>query len=115
MIVNANSITQYVIQINKGTIKHVNANIKNYCTCKKDYSWNPSSCIYENSKYLKSTSVSECDRIINPMTKVSIKNTDVTSTASINCHGIKVRNCNILDTVLLAITIIIILIIIIIR
>ena len=23
---------------------------KNYCTCKKDYSWNPSICICENSK-----------------------------------------------------------------
>ena len=24
---------------------------KNYLTCKKDYSWNPSTCICENSKY----------------------------------------------------------------
>ena len=24
---------------------------KNYCTCKKDYSWNPSTCICENNKY----------------------------------------------------------------
>ena len=28
---------------------------KTYGTCKKDYSWNPSICIYENDKYLKST------------------------------------------------------------
>ena len=27
---------------------------KSYCTYKKDYSWNPSTCICENSKYLKS-------------------------------------------------------------
>ena len=27
---------------------------KNYRTCKKDYSWNPSTCISENSIYLKS-------------------------------------------------------------
>ena len=27
---------------------------KNYRTCKKDYSWNPSTCIRENGKYLKS-------------------------------------------------------------
>ena len=26
---------------------------KNYCKCKKDYSWNPSTDICENSKYLK--------------------------------------------------------------
>ena len=27
---------------------------KNYCKCKKYYSWNPSTCICENSKFLKS-------------------------------------------------------------
>ena len=27
---------------------------KNYHKCKKDYSWNPSTCICDNSKYLKS-------------------------------------------------------------
>ena len=27
---------------------------KNYRQCKEDYSWNPSICICENSKYLKS-------------------------------------------------------------
>ena len=27
---------------------------KNYHKCKKDYIWNPSTCIFENSKYLKS-------------------------------------------------------------
>ena len=26
---------------------------KNYCTFNKDYSWNPSTCICENGKYLK--------------------------------------------------------------
>ena len=25
---------------------------KSYCTYKKDYSWNPSTCFFENSKYL---------------------------------------------------------------
>ena len=29
---------------------------KNYSTCKKDYSWNPSTYICENSKHLKSIS-----------------------------------------------------------
>ena len=37
---------------------------KNYCTCKKDHSWNPRTCNCENSKYLKITSVTECDEII---------------------------------------------------
>ena len=27
---------------------------KKYRTCKKEYSWNPSTCICENGKYLKS-------------------------------------------------------------
>ena len=42
----------------------------NYRTCKKDYNWNPSTCICENSKYLKSiadSSVIECDGIITVM------------------------------------------------
>ena len=32
---------------------------KKYRTCKKDCSWNPSTCIYENSKYLKSNADSD--------------------------------------------------------
>ena len=50
---------------------------KNYRTCKKDYSWNSSTCICENSKYLKSianTSVTECDAIIIVIDNVSTKN-----------------------------------------
>ena len=81
---------------------------KNYCTCKKDYSWNPSTCICENSKYLKSTSVTECYEIVTAMDIVSTKKTiviNVMSTASINCHSIKVKDCYILHTVLLAIII----------
>ena len=40
---------------------------KNYRQCKEDYSWNPSICIFENSKYLKSitdNSVTERDEIV---------------------------------------------------
>ena len=40
---------------------------KNYRKCKENYNWNPSKCICENSKYLKSianTKVTECDEII---------------------------------------------------
>ena len=76
-----------------------------------DNSWNPSACICENSKYLKSipdTSVTECDEIIIVMDNVATKKTNtiatnVRSTASINCHSMKVRDCYILHTVLLAI------------
>ena len=62
--------------------------------CKTDYSWNPSTCICVNSKYLKSTSKTECDKIITVMDIASTKKTigtNVTSTASINCHSIKVK------------------------
>ena len=49
---------------------------KNYHSWKKDYSWNPSSCICENSKYLKSianTSLLTCDEIISVRDIVSTK------------------------------------------
>ena len=64
----------------------------------KDYSWDPSTCICEKSKYLKSiadTSVKECDESIIVMAIVSTKKTNtiatnVMSAASINCHSKKV-------------------------
>ena len=76
---------------------------QDYRTWKKDYSWNPNTCICENSKYLKSTSLTKCDGIISVMDIVSTKKTNVTSTPSINRHSIKVRDCHIFHTVLLAI------------
>ena len=76
---------------------------KSYRACKNNYSWNPSTCIYENSKYLKSTSAAECDEIISVMNNVSTKNTNITTTASINCHSIKEIDYCILHTGLLAI------------
>ena len=73
--------------------KACQSDCKNYHKRKKDYSWNPSTCICESSKYLKSiadTSVIECDENITVMDIVSTKMTNniatnVTSTASINC------------------------------
>ena len=73
---------------------------KSYRTCKKDYSWNPSTFICEKSKYLKriaDTSVIECDEIIFVMDIVSTKRTNtmatnVTGTASLSCHSKKVRD-----------------------
>ena len=44
--------------------------------CKEDYSWNSSTCICGNSKYLKSvadTSVTDWDEIINVMDNASTK------------------------------------------
>ena len=78
---------------------------KNYHQCKKDYSWNPSTCICENSKHLKSiadTSVVKCDEVITVMDIVSTKKTtiatNVTKTASINCHSKNINICYILQT-----------------
>ena len=76
MIANVNSIVQHVIQIKNGIIKHVNMNVKIMVSAKKDYIWNPSTYICENSKYLKSianTSVITCDEIISVMDIVSTK------------------------------------------
>ena len=56
-------------------MKHVNINVKSYRTYKKDYSWNPSTCICRNSKYLKITSLTECDEMISVMDIVSTKKT----------------------------------------
>ena len=84
---------------------------KNYRVCKKDYSWNPSSCISENSKYLKSTadtSVTKCDEITFIMDIVPTRKTNVTNTASINCHSKKVRDGYILHTVSIVIILLLI-------
>ena len=54
MIVNANPKAQHVIQIKKRIIKYVSVNVKIIISEKKNYSWNPSTCICENNKYLKS-------------------------------------------------------------
>ena len=53
MIENENSTVKHVIQIKNAIIKHVNVNVKNNRNRKKDYSWNPTTCICENSNYLK--------------------------------------------------------------
>ena len=85
---------------------------------KKDYSWNPSTCICENSKCLESItdiSVTECDEIIVVMDNVSTKKaivTNVTSTASKNCHSKKLKDCYILHTVLSTVILLVVIIII---
>ena len=52
VIVNANSIVQHVIQIKNTIIKHVDMNIKVILHAKRNHSLNPSTCIFENGKYL---------------------------------------------------------------
>ena len=47
-----NSATNNSIQ--KLNNKTCQCECKNYRKCEKDYNWNPSTCICENSKYLKS-------------------------------------------------------------
>ena len=66
VIVNAISIVQHVIQIKNRIMKHVNVNVKIIMLYKKDYSWNPSTCVCENRMYLKiiaDTSAIECAEI----------------------------------------------------
>ena len=53
MIANANSVVQLAIHIKYGIMIHVNVSLKSIVYTKKDYSWNPRTCICENSKYLK--------------------------------------------------------------
>ena len=88
---------------------------KNCRTYKKYYSWNPSTCIYENSKYIKSiadTSVIACDEIISVMDIASTKMTNTIATyVSIKTHNQKVRykiDCYILHTDLLVIILLLI-------
>ena len=83
---------------------------KNSRKCRKRYSWNPSACICENDKYLKSiadTSVIAYDEIISIINIVSTKMTNAIATnVSINYHNKKVRwkiDCYIFYSVLLAI------------
>ena len=65
---------------------------KKYHKCKKDYSWNLSTC--KNSRYLKSltdTSVTECDEIVIVIDNLSTKKTNVTGITLINYHSKKLR------------------------
>ena len=110
VVINPNSIVQHVVQIKNGIIKHANVNVKIIVSAKKYYSWNPSTCICESSKYLKIISDNSkflCEEIISVMDIVSTKMTGTIATnLSINSDDLKVRyktDCYILDTVLLVI------------
>ena len=85
---------------------------KNYQVCKEDYSRNPSTCICENGKYLKSVTDDlkiVCNEIINITGSVS---TNFSSTILTNFHNKKVRyklGCYFLYKVLLVIILLFIL------
>ena len=104
---------------------------KSYLTCQKDYSWNLSTCICENGKYLKSVlddSKILCNEIISATDIVStnVTNTiptnvtktiptNVTSTLLTASDDKKVKykmDCYILHTVLLVITLLFMIVII---
>ena len=75
---------------------YIRKNCKYYHRCKRGYSWNSSTWIYENSKYLKGnadTSVIECDEFISVMNIVSTK------MITKNCYSEKVRDCYILSII----------------
>ena len=120
VIVNANSIEKHVIQIKNGIIKHVNVNVRIIVSAKKNIVGGILVYICENSKYLKSiadTSVMECYEIITVMDILLTKManaiaTNVTSAASIDSQTKKLRDCYILDTVLLVIISLLVIIII---
>ena len=54
MIAFANSIAQFAIQIKNGVMKRANVSEQIFVHAKKDYSWNPSTCICKNGRHLKS-------------------------------------------------------------
>ena len=60
---------------------------KKYCTCKKDSGLNPSTCVCENSKYLKHIvcdPVIICDEITYVMVNASTNMTNTISTNALN-------------------------------
>ena len=62
---------------------------KSHNKCKKNYSWNPSRCIFENSNYLKNipeTSVTGCDEVVIVMDIVLIKKTNTIATTKKNFY-----------------------------
>ena len=81
--------------------EHISCGCKckfNSAICNSNQKWNYRTCqckcknyrICDKSKYLKSTSVTECDEIITVIDIVSTKKTiatNVTSTDSIDCHS----------------------------
>ena len=91
----SNWVIQLAIQIKYWNNDTCQCECKTHRTCKKCYSWNPSTCICENGKCLQSiadTSVSVCNEIIHVMDIVStnLENT-IPTNVSRNFNGKNVR------------------------
>ena len=66
MNVNVNLIKENEIEMNGGITINVDVSVKNIIYVKKNYIWNPSTCICENRKYLArivDDSVTMCDEV----------------------------------------------------
>ena len=76
----------------------IQCDCKKYHTCKKDYSWSPSTCIFQDSRYLKhnvDNSAIMCDEILYFMNIVSTNMINTMPKSIISLHtitgSIKVR------------------------
>ena len=75
-------MVESVIQIKSGIMINVGASVKikkNILYAKKDYIWNPTTCSFENGKYLasvKDDSVITWDEIIEKTTAVPTNSTE---------------------------------------
>ena len=70
--------------------------------CKKDYSWNPSTCICKNGISLKriaDTSVIVCDEIINATDSVSTNATNTISANTKSTNAISVMSKCIINVI----------------
>ena len=78
--------------------EHISCGCKfkfNSAICNSNQKWNYKTCqckckiyrICDNSKHLKSTSVTECDEIIDIVSTKKTIATNVASTDSIDCHS----------------------------
>ena len=113
-MVNAYLIVQHVIQIKYGIIIHVNVNVKIIVNLEKNI---VGVLKHGMTQFIADTLVIDCDKITTAMDIVSTKMTNpiainATSTASMNHHSKKVRDCYNLHAVLLVIILLFIIIII---
>ena len=108
---SCNAVDNLSTKIYKSTWNNETCECKNYHTCKKDYSWDPSTCICENGKYLKS--IADGSKIV--FDEITNATDNVSKNVSKNFHNKKVRykmDCYIPHIVLLLIILLIIIVII---
>ena len=90
MNVNVNLMEYNVTQINGGITINVGESVKSIIDVKKEYVWNPSTCICESGKYLPSImddSVITFDKVVEPYNEdVKAKSTGETKTIPTNFY-----------------------------